>query len=509
MKESKLSPFDWDLLAIIADITKVEPKVTENDNKFIVDVQPELTIPWETMEALGEAVAGRLGDRLLGTSENHGVYSFHISYDPEEYPEEMRTRLVDPDATAGTRYCRTLLEVDAIQFRRDNVDDVLRFTGGGTVVTPRTPDGKAIFSFPNGNGIFVDVPESWYIIRELNGRFTARPEKDFKREFEPKGTPAENYTEQPARPVVAQIANLFNELFGTNIASRCRKMEEEFNEYKEAVKHAMPTFDDPGRMNAVIDELADLNAVVFHSAAILGIPQRDLLEMAYDKVKGRQTDPNYKRTHQHEPNKGCGDCSNFMYEDVNGNGYCEAFKSEQGAGIYVAKNINPKNNRAMIDREQLINEIAEVVNRNSMEKAFNDTPDFILARIAVEAMEMFTRASAHRDDYHGFRTADYDRKYKAICESEKKAKPVNTCKGCPLIDVCPAVQMEKQPERKREYKKPEAFDVPKEVEAMAEFFGKMFPGTTVEIHRVEMPRRNPRDKRRAKNKRKGGNNGKE
>lgn len=34
----------------------------------------------------------------------------------------------------------------------------------------------------------------------------------------------------------------------------------------------------------------------------------------------------------------------------------------------------------MINREQFINEIAEVVNRNSMEKAFNDTPDFILAR---------------------------------------------------------------------------------------------------------------------------------
>lgn len=48
----------------------------------------------------------------------------------------------------------------------------------------------------------------------------------------------------------------------------------------------------------------------------------------------------------------------------------------------------------MNNREQFINEIAEVVNRNSMEKAFNDTPDFILARIAVEAMEMFTRASA-------------------------------------------------------------------------------------------------------------------
>lgn len=237
MKESKLSPFDGDLLAMIADITKVEPKVTENDNKFIVDVQLELTIPGETMEALGKAVAGRLGDRLLGTSENHGVYSFHISYDPEEYPEEMRTRLVDPDATAGTRYCRTLLEVDAIQFRRDNVDDVLRFTGGGTVTTPRTPDGKAMFSFPDGNGIFVDVPESWYIIRELNGRFTARPERDFKREFEPKNNPVENTQKEPT-------------------------------------------------------------------------------------------------------NKGCGDCANFTNEDVNGNGYCEAFKSEQSCG--TCRYFNPE-----------------------------------------------------------------------------------------------------------------------------------------------------------------------
>lgn len=76
----------------------------------------------------------------------------------------------------------------------------------------------------------------------------------------------------------------------------------------------------------------------------------------------------------------------------------------------------------MINREQFINEIAEVVNRNSMERAFNDTPDFILARIAVEAMEMFTRASAHRDDYHGFRTAD-DRNIKRFAKAKRKQSP--------------------------------------------------------------------------------------
>lgn len=156
----------------------------------------------------------------------------------------------------------------------------------------------------------------------------------------------------------------------------------------------------------------------------------------------------------------------------------------------------------MIDRDKFIKEIAEVVNRNSMESAFNDTPDYILARIAVEAMEMFTRASAHRDDYHEFRTADYEKKRNAILNRQQKHTKED-CANCPVAQFCPDnVLREYRSEKpRREYKKPEAFDVPKEVQAMAEFFGEMFPGTTVEIHRVEMPRRNPRDKRRGKNKR--------
>lgn len=342
MNKQVLSPFDCDMCAMIEDITKQEIEVTASDTSIRLSwaqngSEGNDKAEGQRIEALKQAIRGRLGDRLIEFFYADGRQSVFMKYDPEEYPEEMRTRLTDPDATAGTRYCRTLLEVDAIQFRRDNVNDVLRFTGGGTVTMPRTLNGKVMFSFLDGNGIFVDVPESWYIIRELNGRFTARPEKDFKREFEPKGTPAENYTEQPARPVVAQIANLFNELFGTNIASRCRKMEEEFKEYKAAVKHALPS----GVRGVVIDKLADLNAVVFHSAVILDISQRDLLEMAYDKVKGRQIDPNYKRTHPHEVNNGCGDCANFT--NVNGNGYCEAFKSEQSCGICRCQEYKPKN----------------------------------------------------------------------------------------------------------------------------------------------------------------------
>lgn len=267
MTESKLNPFDAELLVMIGDIAKSQPEVEEKPDRYEITVDTT-EIQGNAIEALKQAVAGRLGKRLLVTHTLDAAVVFNVEYDPTEYPEQIRTRLVEPDATAGTRYCRTLLEVDAIQVRRDNLDDLLRFTGGGTMTIPRTPNGRAVYSFPDGNGIFIDAPETYYIVREPDGRLTTRPEREFNREFEPKGV-------------------------------------------------SVPK--EPG-------------------------------------------------------DKGCG--------------------------------------------------------------------------------------------------------------------------NCPVRGICP------------EHKKPEAFDVPKEVQAVAEFFGKMFPGSKVEIHRVEMPKRNPRDKRRANNKRKGGNNGK-
>jgi hypothetical protein len=149
-----------------------------------------------------------------------------------------------------------------------------------------------------------------------------------------------------------------------------------------------------------------------------------------------------------------------------------------------------------MNKKSFAQELTELINRHSLEKEFNDTPDYVLAGIAIDAMRLFARGSTVRDDFHEFKKANKD------CKETN-----HSCIGCPLTDVCNAVQMKRQPEPERKYKKPEAFDVPKEVQAMAEFFNDMFPGSKVEIHRVEMPRRNPRDKRRGKNKRngKGGN----
>lgn len=98
-----------------------------------------------------------------------------------------------------------------------------------------------------------------------------------------------------------EILELFNSKFGTSVDLRMRKLEEEFCELKEA--HESDPFKNDGNLSDFIDELAGLNAVLFHIAGILGLTQEQLLSMAVDKVVGREKDPNYKRKHPHVKHK--------------------------------------------------------------------------------------------------------------------------------------------------------------------------------------------------------------
>ena len=93
-----------------------------------------------------------------------------------------------------------------------------------------------------------------------------------------------------------ELLEYFNKKFDTRISRRMKKLTEEFNELVEAVNS--------GKREDIIDELADVNGVLFHIAGILGYTQDELLEMCADKVTGREKDPNYKRKHPHVKNEG-------------------------------------------------------------------------------------------------------------------------------------------------------------------------------------------------------------
>lgn len=94
-----------------------------------------------------------------------------------------------------------------------------------------------------------------------------------------------------------EILALFNERFGTSVDRRLVKLREEYGELMEVAEKDI--YKNKDNLDDFIDELADLNAVVFHIAGILGLTQDELLSMAADKVVGRMKDPNYKRKHPH------------------------------------------------------------------------------------------------------------------------------------------------------------------------------------------------------------------
>lgn len=94
-----------------------------------------------------------------------------------------------------------------------------------------------------------------------------------------------------------QVLEKFNAKFGTSVDLRLEKLREEFGELMEASEKDI--YKSKDNLDDFIDELADVNAVLFHIAGILGLSQEQLLSMAVDKVVGREKDPNYKRKHPH------------------------------------------------------------------------------------------------------------------------------------------------------------------------------------------------------------------
>lgn len=349
MNKQVLSPFDCDMCAMVEDLTGEQITVTAAPDSIRISWAQHGSsgkdkAEGQRIEAIKQAIRGRLGDRVISFEYADDTQSVYFRYNPEQYPEEYRTRITAIDPNAGQRYCRKLKEVDAVLFTRENLEAVRAFTGGGTITIPRTPNGLATYRFTNPvSGLYTDVTENWYIVRESNGKMYPMMKVHFEIDFEPKNeiAPEPNIT-----IMERHVCDKFNELFGTDIDSRTRKLTEEYGEYLEAANAFIRNFEEPkakALFDAMVDELADMNAVIFHIAGILNLSQSQLLLMAFDKVKGRQTNPNYRRTHPHEKETtGCGDCANFTNEDINGNGYCEAFKSEQSCGINRCQHFEPK-----------------------------------------------------------------------------------------------------------------------------------------------------------------------
>lgn len=300
MKESKLTPFDVETVLMVKSVTGHEPEITEKAELFemrmYVDDRNEYIV-----EAAIDAVIGRYGMRVRAVEHiREEIFlrgaTFFIEYEKgaENLPNELRTNLGMPDETAGDIYCRRLLEVRALPVKRDNWEKLQIFTGGGTMQIPRTPGGLAVYSFPTENGVMLDVPEGNFIVLTPDGKFGKMDMQTFMDNFEEKDANTAGLTFDEKR-----LFEKMNKLFGRNIEKRLGKLAEEYNELFVVADDMLVNGIIPENTSEIIDELADLNAVLFHIAALFGYSQKELQEMAYTKIAGREKNPEFMRKHPH------------------------------------------------------------------------------------------------------------------------------------------------------------------------------------------------------------------
>ena len=289
---TKLTPFDSELIVMVRNLTGKEPGVVEKENVYTltVDVAGKSD---DEKRAIDDAVCGRIYPRLKRagyTRYDAGIIEYDIMYNAEfeQLPAELRAEMETPGfVEVGKRYCRKLKEVFAIKFTRENKADVLEFCGNGIVEIPRTPNGLGKFTFANANGVFQQVNESDVICTVDGNVFEVMRYSDFVAMYEPKDD--------------NNVIDFLNKKFGTDIRMRCKKLNEEVNELFEVVRSSgAQILTDIGHNIDFIDELADVAVVLNHIAGIAGFTNKELEQIAIDKINGREIDPDFARSHPHK-----------------------------------------------------------------------------------------------------------------------------------------------------------------------------------------------------------------
>lgn len=255
MEKRSFIPFDAETFLMIEDVTGTEPEVTEKENYFELKMYaPDKEE--RIIEAAIYAVQGRYGKRI----------------------KDVRT-IKEQNLLRGAIFF--------VEYKKGagNLPNELRTNLG----------------MPTENGVMLDVPEGNFIVLTPDGKFGKMDMQTFMANFEEKDANTAGLTFDEKR-----LFEKMNKLFGKNIEKRLGKLAEEYNELFEAFERYLSREKTQREINEInpgthdiIEELADVNVVLFHIAALLGYSQKGLQEMAYTKIAGREKNPEFMRKHPH------------------------------------------------------------------------------------------------------------------------------------------------------------------------------------------------------------------
>lgn len=287
-----LTPFDAETLLMMESVSGNTTKVEKRRTGFSVYMSIA-GLDAASKKAVAEAVEGRWGRRLVTLKMFDEKLSCKVTYamDSDKLPREIRGDYTSPSDADAPRYVSIVKYVRAMRVDRDNLDALMRFTGGGTMTIPKKPYDAVYYEFPDDKGLVRFAQEGNIILRDVAGQYTIMSEALFRQCY----VMVSDNDEDEQR-----IMRLMDVMYGRNLSERLAKLSEEYGELQEAAgKISMHGYmSDEDKIN-VVDEVSDMCAVLGHIVHILGFDFPEMLLRAESKISGRIDNPDYMRRHPH------------------------------------------------------------------------------------------------------------------------------------------------------------------------------------------------------------------
>lgn len=184
---NRLTSWDTELCIMVESLTEMPTEPKNGGDHYFIEVNYSKHNDPDLISAILDAIAGRLGNRLIEVSDDteRNVVYIRIAFSEIQYPRVMHKLTMDKeDLEAGIQYYKRADVTRAIQVKRENVERLMLFVGNGEFVMD---DNGPVFHFLNAHrSVWAHAPEESYIVYVKEGLFKIVSKADFQNEYEPK-----------------------------------------------------------------------------------------------------------------------------------------------------------------------------------------------------------------------------------------------------------------------------------------------------------------------------------
>ena len=176
---NKFTPYDSELLMMIESLTGDVPIVTKEKEYYTIEVRVD-ALSDEVRNAIADAIAGRLGDRIISIYEGKGSLFYTVHYG-EDCGELICSEQFGPgDISESNVFYIPETALRGLMVLPSNFDRLVRFVGNGS--WENRPDGNNVFQFLNASGtVFCDAPEGSYLVYVKPGLYRVATKEEMSK----------------------------------------------------------------------------------------------------------------------------------------------------------------------------------------------------------------------------------------------------------------------------------------------------------------------------------------